>query len=164
VSPLARHCSFSWKMVAGVENCQRGGPVRGRSKSTGELGESPIHSPTGGASVPHFVDGCAGKQDLEIASGLSVNRHTPALWRKRFQTQGLDGVWEVQPGRGRKPSYIETKAAAIVAATLQTKPKGWTHWSCRTMASPSYRKQLSNSCQRGTKPQDRSCGRRRSKG
>jgi transposase len=75
-----------------------------------------------------------GKQDLEIAGELNVNRHTPALWRKRFQTQGLDGVWEVQPGRGRKPSYNETKVAAIVAATLQTKPKGSTHWSCRTMA------------------------------
>ena len=75
-----------------------------------------------------------GKQDLEIAGELNVNRHTPALWRKRFQTQGLDGVWEVQAGRGRKPLYNETKVAAIVAATLQTKPKGSTHWSCRTMA------------------------------
>jgi len=74
------------------------------------------------------------KQDLEIAGELSVNRHTPALWRQRFQTQGLDGVWEVQPGRGRKPSYDEQKVAAIVRATLQTKPKGSTHWSCRTMA------------------------------
>src|SRR5712671_4684650 len=76
----------------------------------------------------------AGKQDLEIADELNVNRHTPALWRKRFQTQGLDGVWEIQPGRGRKPSHDEAKVAAIVAATLQTKPKGSTHWSCRTMA------------------------------
>ena len=75
-----------------------------------------------------------GKQDLEIADELYVNRHTPALWRKRFQAHGLDGVWEVQPGRGRKPLYDESKVAAIVAATLQTKPKGSTHWSCRTMA------------------------------
>src|SRR5258708_32922871 len=75
-----------------------------------------------------------GKQDLEIAGELNVNRHTPALWRRRFQTQGLDGVWEVQSGRGRKPRYDESKVAAIVAATLQTKPKGSTHWSCRTMA------------------------------
>ena len=65
-----------------------------------------------------------GKQDLEIAAALSVNRHTPALWRRRFQTQGLDGLWEVQPGRGRKPTYDEKKVTAIVAATLQTKPKG----------------------------------------
>src|SRR5438874_2247894 len=31
-----------------------------------------------------------GKQDLEIADELDVNRHTPALWRKRFQTEGLE--------------------------------------------------------------------------
>jgi transposase len=76
----------------------------------------------------------AGKQDLEIASELNVNRHTPALWRKRFQTQGLEGLWEIQAGRGRKPTYDRDKVAAMVAATLQTKPKGSTHWSCRTMA------------------------------
>ncbi len=75
-----------------------------------------------------------GKQDLEIASELEVNRHTPALWRKRFQTQGLEGIWEVQPGRGRKAVYDERKVARIVEATLHTKPKGQTHWSCRTMA------------------------------
>jgi transposase len=75
-----------------------------------------------------------GKQDLEIASELDVNRHTPALWRKRFAVEGLDGIWEIQAGRGRKASYDEEKVAAMVAATLQTKPKGSTHWSCRTMA------------------------------
>jgi transposase len=74
-----------------------------------------------------------GKQDLEIADELDVNRHTPALWRKRFQTQGLEGIWEIQSGRGRKPLYNEKKVAAVVEATLQTKPKGSTHWSCRTM-------------------------------
>src|SRR6266404_7203742 len=74
-----------------------------------------------------------GKQDLEIAGELDVNRHTPALWRKRFRTQGLEGIGEIQTGRGRKPLYDENKVAAVVEATLQTKPKGSTHWSCRTM-------------------------------
>jgi hypothetical protein len=53
-----------------------------------------------------------GKQDLEFPDELNVNRHTPALWRKRFQTQGLDGVWETQPGRGRRPTSDESKVAA----------------------------------------------------
>ena len=74
------------------------------------------------------------KQDLEIADELNVNRHTPAQWRKRFQSECLDFVWETQPGRGRKPRYDEQKVSAIITATLQTKPKGSTHWSCRTMA------------------------------
>ncbi|MHB9009963.1 MAG: helix-turn-helix domain-containing protein, partial [Limisphaerales bacterium] len=72
-----------------------------------------------------------GKQDLEIASELDVNRHTPALWRKRFLAAGLDGVWETGSGRGRKPSFDQDKVAAMIEATLQTKPKGSTHWSCR---------------------------------
>ncbi|HEX4121822.1 MAG TPA: IS630 family transposase [Verrucomicrobiae bacterium] len=75
-----------------------------------------------------------GKQDLEIASELEVNRHTPALWRRRFHEQGLEGLWEIKPGRGRKPFYGKKKVAGVVEATLQTKPQGMTHWSCRTMA------------------------------
>ena len=39
-----------------------------------------------------------------------------------------------RPGRGRKPDYDSDKISAIVEATLQTKPQGMTHWSCRTMA------------------------------
>jgi len=48
--------------------------------------------------------------------------------------EGLDGLWDIGPGRGRKPLYPIDKIAAIVDATLQTKPAGMTHWSCRTMA------------------------------
>jgi transposase len=47
----------------------------------------------------------------------------------------LEAVWTIAPGRGRKPTYDSDKIAAIVDATLQTKPAGMTHWSCRTMAT-----------------------------
>src|SRR5438270_11490350 len=76
----------------------------------------------------------AGKQDLEIASSYGVNRHTAALWRERVRTAGIGSVWEIQPGRGRKLVYGQEKRDALIAATLETKPKGMTHWSCRTMA------------------------------
>jgi len=76
----------------------------------------------------------AGKQDLEIASTYEVNRHTAALWRQRVRTAGIGSVWEIQPGRGRKPQYSQEKRDALMAATLETKPKGLTPWSCRTMA------------------------------
>ena len=76
----------------------------------------------------------AGESDVAIAEQLSVNRNTVILWRKRFTEQGLDGLWEIAPGRGRKSTYAIDKIAAIVDATLQTKPAGMTHWSCRTMA------------------------------
>src|ERR1019366_7931830 len=75
-----------------------------------------------------------GQSDVAIAQQLSINRKTVILWRQRFSEQRLDGLWEIAPGRGRKPNYDTDKIAAIVDATLQTKPEGMTHWSCRTMA------------------------------
>jgi transposase len=76
----------------------------------------------------------AGNADGEIADELSVNRKTVLLWRKRFAQKGLQGLWEIAPGRGRKPTYDREKVAEIVEATLQSKPEGMTHWSCRTLA------------------------------
>jgi transposase len=75
-----------------------------------------------------------GEADSAIARRLSVNRNTVILWRKRLVEFGLDGLWDIAPGRGRKPTYELDKIRAIVNATLQTKPAGMTHWSCRTLA------------------------------
>src|SRR5256884_1616753 len=80
------------------------------------------------------LEAAAGESDVTIAKRLAVNRNTVILWRKRFGDEGLDGLWDVAPGRGRKPTYQIDKIAAIVDATLQTKPAGMTHWSCRTLA------------------------------
>jgi len=79
-----------------------------------------------------------GEADTAMARRLSVNRNTVILWRKRFVELGLDGLWDVAPGRGRKPIYEMDKISAIVEATLQTKPAGMTHWSCRTMAQSPF--------------------------
>ena len=48
--------------------------------------------------------------------------------------KGIGCVWEIAAGRGRKPRYDQAKRKAMIEATLQTKPKGMTHWSCRQMA------------------------------
>jgi transposase len=69
-----------------------------------------------------------------MADRLGVNRHTVELWRKRVRELGIGQVWEMAPGRGCKPHYDQAKRDAIINATLQTKPKGMTHWSCRLMA------------------------------
>jgi len=75
-----------------------------------------------------------GRQDKEIAEDMQINFKTVALWRGRFLKEGIDCLWEVASGRGRKPSCPMAKVAAIIDATLQTKPAGATHWSCRSMA------------------------------
>ena len=75
-----------------------------------------------------------GKPDVDIATTDGVNRHTVALWRRRVGAAGIGAVWEIQPGRGRKPRYSRAKRDGVIAATLETKPNGMTHWSCRSMA------------------------------
>jgi transposase len=75
-----------------------------------------------------------GKSDYEIAAQLNVNRKTVMLWRARFEQDGIEGMWEVAAGRGRKPTYGLEKIQSVIDATLRSKPKGMTHWSCRSMA------------------------------
>ena len=75
-----------------------------------------------------------GQQDKVIADDLDLDAKTVALWRKRFLSQGPDCLWEVAEGRGRKPRLKVEMVERIIDATLQTKPAGATHWSCRTMA------------------------------
>lgn len=76
----------------------------------------------------------AGQPDSAIAREFAINRKTVMLWRGRFAAQGVASLWEVAPGRGRKPTYGPEKIKAIVEATLQTKPPAMTQWSCRGMA------------------------------
>jgi transposase len=76
-----------------------------------------------------------GESEVSIAAKLDVNRKTVRLWRERFLQEGLEGLWEIAPGRGRKATYSADRVKAVIDATLQTKPKGQTHWSCRLMAA-----------------------------
>jgi transposase len=82
-----------------------------------------------------IILGAAREQsDQRIARDLKVQRRTAALWRRRFREQGIGCVWEIAPGRGRKAFYGPAEVSKIIEATLQTKPKGATHWSTRTLA------------------------------
>jgi len=76
----------------------------------------------------------SGMTNLKIAGELHLNRHTVELWRQRGRQEGIEAVWEVADGRGCKPHYNQERRDAIIKATLETKPKGMTHWSCRIMA------------------------------
>ena len=77
----------------------------------------------------------SGETEAAIAAKLQVNRKTVRLWRERFLQNGLTGLWEIAPGRGRKATYSADRVKAVIDATLQSKPKGHPHWSCRLMAA-----------------------------
>ena len=76
----------------------------------------------------------AGHTNLTISQAAGINPKTVALWRERFVEAGPEGLWEIAPGRGRKPTYGAAKIKKIVQATLSTKLPGMTQWSCRQMA------------------------------
>ena len=75
----------------------------------------------------------AGEDNVAIAHEQGVSRPTVQLWRRRVHAGGIGEVWKIAPGRGRKPRYEQAKLDAIIQATLQSKPEGMTHWSCRLM-------------------------------
>lgn len=70
----------------------------------------------------------------QIARRLNVRRPTVRLWRDRATRQGIGAVWDIAPGRGRKPAYGTVRIARLVESTLEDKPHGSSHWSTRAMA------------------------------
>ena len=75
-----------------------------------------------------------GKSETAVGSALQINRKTVRLWNQRFRQEGCSSLWEIAPGRGRKPTYSGERVKAVLNATLQSQPKDATHWSCRLMA------------------------------
>jgi transposase len=78
------------------------------------------------------LGGADGQSDLALAQQWSVNRHTCRLWRERFLAEGSKSLWEIAPGRGRKPAGARHQR--ILETTVGSKPQGQTHWSTRTLA------------------------------
>ena len=80
---------------------------------------------------------CAeGGDNTAIASEMKLHRNTVGRWRRRFHELRLDGLHdEPRPGAPRKIS--DTKVERVIVDTLETTPKGATHWSTRDMAKHS---------------------------
>src|SRR5207244_10506292 len=75
----------------------------------------------------------SGKMNREIARQLGLTNATVGKWRRRFVEQGVAGLHdELRPGRPRPIS--DERGARLVGKTLETKPKGGTHWSVRQIA------------------------------
>jgi transposase len=75
-----------------------------------------------------------GTANHRLAQELNVSRPTILLWRNRFQRAGVAGLLRDATRPGRRQQLSAEKIAAIVEATLKTKPRDATHWSVRTMA------------------------------
>jgi transposase len=74
-----------------------------------------------------------GLSDSAVAHELHTTNATVGKWRRRFLEKRLDGLFdEPRPGAPRQIS--DDRIEEVVVQTLETKPKGMTHWSTRKMA------------------------------
>lgn len=72
--------------------------------------------------------------NAEIAQRVGVNAKTVGKWRKRFINNGVQALTDdYRPGTPRK--VTDEIVEQVVVKTLETKPKGATHWSTRDMAA-----------------------------
>ena len=75
----------------------------------------------------------AGLRNKEIASKLGICTHTVGTRRNRFAERGMDGLYD-QPRPGAPREIGDDEIASTIRKTLETRPKGGTHWSLRSMA------------------------------
>lgn len=75
----------------------------------------------------------AGLDNKSVARELRASAAMVGKWRQRFVVKRLEGLLdEPRPGAPRKIS--DEKVEQVVIRTLETTPKGATHWSTREMA------------------------------
>lgn len=81
-----------------------------------------------------IVLACAeGLSNMAVAEKLRVSRPTVGKWRERFRVHRLEGLMDEQrPGAPR--SIDDAKIEEVITKTLETTPRGQTHWSTRAMA------------------------------
>jgi transposase len=75
-----------------------------------------------------------GETNEAVAARLRTSGNTVATWRKRFVERRLEGLYD-EPRVGAPRTISDAEVERIVVKTLETKPKGATHWSTREMAT-----------------------------
>jgi putative transposase len=93
-------------------------------------------------SVPHsqvirariVLMAAKGMTNTQIAPEVGLSIGMVGIWRRRFLTQGVKGLQD-EPRPGRPRSVSDQRIVEVIQKTLSSKPKGATHWSCRSMAA-----------------------------
>lgn len=93
-------------------------------------------TPRGIVQRIHIVLGAAeGLANRVLARELCTSVPTVLLWRKRYESGGLQGILEDRPRSGRPKLISAEREEAIVEATMKTLPQEATQWSLRSMAA-----------------------------
>ena len=75
-----------------------------------------------------------GMSQSDIGAQVGLSRAMVGMWRQRFLKQGLVGLYD-EPRPGGPRSISDERISQLIRKTLKTKPKGGTHWSCRSIAA-----------------------------
>lgn len=91
-------------------------------------------------SAPHvarrarIILACAeGTDSKVVARRLHVTPATVCKWRGRFVQQRVDGLYD-EPRPGARRTITDEQVEQVIMRTLETTPRGATHWSTRDMA------------------------------
>ena len=81
-----------------------------------------------------IVLACAtGEDNQTVARRLRTGPATVGKWRTRFVQQRLAGLYD-EPRPGAPRSITDDQVEQVVVRTLESTPRGATHWSTRAMA------------------------------
>ena len=80
-----------------------------------------------------ILESATGRSDQAVAGKLNTTRATVGKWRRRFLEKGCDGLLD-EPRPGTPRSVGDDDVEDVVIRTLETKPRGATQWSTRSMA------------------------------
>ena len=69
-----------------------------------------------------------------VAQTHRTTDQTVGRWRRRFLENRLDGLYD-EPRLGAPRRFSDDDVEAVIVKTLETTPKGRTHWSTRKMAA-----------------------------
>ena len=80
---------------------------------------------------------CAGGLDNNtVARRMRLTPQSVGKWRRRFLEQRLEGLHD-EPRPGAPRTIVDARVEEVVIRTLETTPRGATHWSTRAMARAS---------------------------
>src|SRR5947207_2553677 len=74
-----------------------------------------------------------GADSKVVARRLHVTPGTVCKWRGRFIKRRLDGLYD-EPRPGARRTITDAQVEDVIIRTLETTPRGATHWSTREMA------------------------------
>lgn len=77
-----------------------------------------------------------GLNNTQVAAELGISKPTVGKWRQRFIEHRLEGLLD-EPRSGAPRKITDEDVERVVVQTLESKPKGATHWSTRSMAEAS---------------------------